>query len=155
MHQGYRRVVVGVSGSMGSVAALHRAVSEARRFDAEVLAVMATTPNVHAADHITVERTMAEGALASVLESAFGADGRPPGLRFHAFAALGSAGLVLTAAADRDDDLLVVGAPRRRLLPGFSTARYLMAHATCPVLVVPLPSLRKRRGTSSLHASEV
>uniref|UniRef100_UPI001CC9FC04 universal stress protein n=1 Tax=Streptomyces sp. LS1784 TaxID=2851533 RepID=UPI001CC9FC04 len=34
------RIVVGVSGSLGSLAALHHAVAEARRTDVEVLAVL-------------------------------------------------------------------------------------------------------------------
>jgi tRNA(Ile)-lysidine synthase TilS/MesJ len=38
---GTRRIVVGVSGSLGSLAALHRAVDQARRTGAEVLAVLA------------------------------------------------------------------------------------------------------------------
>ncbi|MFI8106408.1 universal stress protein [Streptomyces sp. NPDC086023] len=152
---GYRRVLVGVSGSLGGMTALHRAVSEARRFDAEVLAVMATSPAIHAVDQVEVERTMAERMLASLLESAFGTGGRPPGLRFTAFAALGGAGPVLTRMADRDGDLLVVGAPRRRLLPGFSTARYCTTHATCPVLVVPVPVLRRQDDGTRLHASEI
>ncbi|MCX4781680.1 universal stress protein [Streptomyces sp. NBC_01264] len=154
IHHAYGRVIVGVSGSTGSITALHRAVSEARRLDAEVLAVLATTPDIHTADHIATERTMAERMLTSVLESAFGAGGRPPGVRFSALAALGGAGPVLTRIADRDDDLLIVGAPRRRILPGFSTARYCTTHATCPVLVVPLPVLRKQLGTAPLHTSE-
>lgn len=39
-----RRVVVGVSGSLGSLAALHRAAEEARRTEAELLTVLAWTP---------------------------------------------------------------------------------------------------------------
>ena len=34
------RIVVGVSGSLGSLAALHHTVAEARRTDAEVLVVL-------------------------------------------------------------------------------------------------------------------
>lgn len=37
------RIVVGVSGSLGSIAALHHAVAEARRTDVEVLAVLCWT----------------------------------------------------------------------------------------------------------------
>ncbi|WP_323186048.1 universal stress protein [Streptomyces sp. NBC_00047] len=90
-----------------------------------------------------------------VLESVFGTGGRPPGVRFSAVAALGGAGPVLTRTADRDGDLLVVGARRRRLLPGFSTARYCAAHAPCPVLVVPLPTLRSQPDVAVVDASEL
>nr|WSW48774.1 universal stress protein [Streptomyces sp. NBC_01001] len=64
-------------------------------------------------------------------------------------------GPVLTRTADRDGDLLVVGARRRRLLPGFSTARYCAAHAACPVLVVPLPTLRTQPDVAVVDASEL
>jgi len=52
----------------------------------------------------------------------------------------GEPGAALTAHADRDDDLLVVGVGRRglvrRLFSG-SVARYCLSHAACPVLAVP------------------
>ncbi|MFE9560031.1 universal stress protein [Streptomyces sp. NPDC006487] len=155
VNPGYQRIVVGVSGSTGSITALHRAVGEARRCGAEVVAVLASAPTVHTADYILTERSVAEHLLDSVLDSAFGTGGRPTGVRFSALAALGGAGPVLTRVADREGDLLVVGSPRRRLLPGFSTARYCATHATCPVLVVPVPTLSTRTGLAPLHASEI
>ncbi|WP_405497514.1 universal stress protein [Streptomyces sp. NBC_00096] len=134
-----RRIVVGLSGSLESFTALHRAVAEARRCGAEVLAVLAVAPPLHAADQIPLEVESAERQLTDLLESAFGSGG-PEGVPFAATAVLGSPGLALTQIADRQGDLLIVGAPRRRLrFPGSSTARHCAARATCPVLVVPLP----------------
>ncbi|MFD5097421.1 universal stress protein [Streptomyces albidochromogenes] len=84
-----------------------------------------------------------------------GRPGPAPGVRFSAVAALGGAGPVLTRTADRDGDLLVVVARGRRLLPGFSTARYCAAHAACLVLVVPLPTLRTQPDVAVVDASEL
>ncbi|WP_406367982.1 hypothetical protein [Streptomyces sp. NBC_01546] len=39
--------------------------------------------------------------------------------------------------------------------PGFSTARYCAAHAPCPVLVVPLPTLRSQPDVAVVDASEL
>lgn len=38
---------------------------------------------------------------------------------------------------------------------GFSTARYCAAHAACPVLVVPLPTLRTQPDVAVVDASEL
>ncbi|MCB5167470.1 universal stress protein [Streptomyces bambusae] len=134
-----RRIIVGLSGSLESFTALHRAVAEARRCGAEVLAVLAVPPTAHTPEQVVAERQLGERLLSSLLEDAFGA-AAPPGVRFSAVSLLGGAGPVLTGVADREGDLLVVGAPRRRLrFPGTSTARHCAARATCPVLVVPLP----------------
>jgi nucleotide-binding universal stress UspA family protein len=52
----------------------------------------------------------------------------------------GPTGQVLCAAADRPDDLLIVGAGRRgsfaRLVHG-RVSRFVLGHALCPVLAVP------------------
>ena len=56
----------------------------------------------------------------------------------------GFAGAVLVEGAARPGDLLVVGSGRRgrlaRLRRG-SVRRYCLAHARCPVLVVPQPDM--------------
>ncbi|MFB7055382.1 universal stress protein [Streptomyces vinaceus] len=140
---GYRRIFVGISGSLSSFTALHRAVELARRSDAELHAVLATAPGIHTVDHIQLEQSMAARLLASILESAFGADGCPPDVSFSAHSVLGGAGPILTQMADRENDLIVIGAARRRRLPDFSTMRYCTTHAACPVLVVPTPALPK------------
>jgi nucleotide-binding universal stress UspA family protein len=58
----------------------------------------------------------------------------------------GTPGPELVRLADRDDDLLVVGSGQRTLLGRVlrgSTATYCVAHADCPVLVVPRHALAK------------
>ncbi|GAA4991114.1 universal stress protein [Kitasatospora paranensis] len=147
-----RRIVVGVSGSLGSLAALHRAVDEARRTDAEVLAVLAWLPQ--GGEHLyrrapcppllTAWQESAAARLGQALQEAFG--GAPAGVPLRARVVRGDAGLVLVRAADRSDDLLAVGAGsggllRRGLRPSVTT--HCVKHAACPVLAVPKPALQK------------
>ncbi|WP_405573451.1 universal stress protein [Streptomyces phaeochromogenes] len=141
-----RRIVVGVSGSLGSVAALHRAANEARRADADLLAVLAWEPPGGELAHrrsmfpvpVTDLRQEAGTRLLTVLDRAFGEAG--PGARFQGLVVRGSPGRALVESADRVDDLLVIGAGcrgrlQRALFP--SVARYCLAHASCPVLAIP------------------
>ncbi|WP_079052853.1 universal stress protein [Streptomyces phaeochromogenes] len=82
-----RRIVVGVSGSLGSLAALHRAADEARRADADLLAVLAWEPPGGELAHrrsmfpvpVTDPRQEAGTRLLTVLDRAFGEAG--PGAR--------------------------------------------------------------------------
>ncbi|MGW2747127.1 universal stress protein [Streptomyces sp. NPDC001450] len=140
------RVVVGVSGSLGSVTALRRAAALARRLGAELWPVLAWEPpggdpaarRSPAAGLLVEEwQRLAKQRLASVLEEIFGEDG--PGVPMHAVIVRGTPGRALVATADRDDDLLVVGAGRRGLQRAFSgrVSRHCLAHADCPVLAVP------------------
>lgn len=142
---GRRRVVVGVSGSPGSLAALHRAAYEARRSGADLLAVLAWEPPGgtyayrRAVCPLPLEdlRQDAGRRLLDALGSAFGPDG--PEVPFQAVVVQGVTGPALVESAG-EDDLLVVGTGgrgplRRALLP--SVARYCVAHADCPVLAVP------------------
>ncbi|MEU9126165.1 universal stress protein [Streptomyces sp. NPDC048506] len=81
---------------------------------------------------------MASEQLLEALESAFGSAG--PGVPPGASVVQGKPGKVLSAVADRPDDLLVIGAGergrlRRAMWP--SVARYRVARAGCPVLAVP------------------
>ncbi|MFF7209256.1 universal stress protein [Streptomyces sp. NPDC008238] len=143
-----RRVVVGLSGSPGSLAALHRAVAEARSRSAGLLAVLAWEPPPEEFGYRRVPlpprpfdwEQEARQRLRAALEEAFGA-GAAPGLPdFRAGTGRGPAGHVLVEAAARGDDLLVVGTGSRGLLPRAlrtSVARYCVAHAACPVLAVP------------------
>ncbi|MFG2630451.1 universal stress protein [Streptomyces sp. NPDC048473] len=141
-----RRIVAGVSGSLGSLVALHRAASEARRHSAELLAVLAWEPpggelayrrSVFRPPVVDFRREAGERLLAA-LRTAFGDAG--PGVPFQGLVARGKPGYALVETADRADDLLVIGAGcrgrmHRALFP--SAARYCVAHAACPVLAVP------------------
>ena len=80
------RVVVGISGSLGSLAALHRGVAEARNRGAELWPVLAWEPP--GGEHgyrrspcpplLTTVREAAERRLDEALEAAFG--GADPGV---------------------------------------------------------------------------
>ena len=147
------RVVVGVDGSVGSVRALRRAVAEARARDAALLAVLAWTPpgGEDSARRFPCPRLeqhwqhQASRRLRAAWEDALG--GVPPDLVVRSLTVRGPAGRALVWAADREDDLLVVGTgPRswlRRVTHG-SVARYCLAHAGCAVLAVPPSTLQRQ-----------
>ncbi|WP_035804900.1 universal stress protein [Kitasatospora mediocidica] len=149
---GQCRVVVGVSGSLGSLAALHRAVAEARRTDAEVLAVLAWLPVGGEYGHrrapcpplMAVWREAAAARLNVALDDAFG--GAPTGVRLSTVLIRGDSGPALVQTADRDGDLLVVGSGSGSMLArGLrrSVSAYCVKHADCPVLAVPKPPLHR------------
>ncbi|MEV7188451.1 universal stress protein [Kitasatospora sp. NPDC093102] len=150
---GEGRIVVGVSGSLGSLAALHHAVAEARRTDAEVLAVLCWTPPGDVFGYrrtpcppvIDAGRDAAVARLRQALDEAFA--GRHAGVRLRCQAVRGDTGHTLVRCADRPGDLLVLGAGRERgrlaRLVHPSTTAYCVRHATCPVLAVPRPPLQR------------
>ncbi len=154
-----RRVVVGVNGSLGSLTALHRAAAEARvrGRGAELWTVLAWEPPGGDIPHrgggcppslTATWRRMASERLAEALDTAFGAEG--PGVPLQRLVAPGKPGKVLLAAADRSDDLLVIGAGargrlRRAMWP--SVSRYCVAHASCTVLTVPPSPLHQALAT--------
>jgi nucleotide-binding universal stress UspA family protein len=144
------RVVVGVSGSLGNLAALHAGVAQARRSGAVLVAVVACSP----VDGLQTHRPMtadpmsepwhrrAEARLIGAFTDAFG--GPPRGVQITSVIARGFAGSVLVNEASRPGDLLVVGSGRRGRLARFrrgSVRRYCLAHARCPVLAVPQPDM--------------
>ncbi|WP_432000122.1 universal stress protein [Streptomyces sioyaensis] len=149
---GGRRIVAGVSGSLGSLTALHRAAAEARVTGAELWAVLAWEPPGGDIPHrgggcppplAATWRAMAGERLQDALDAAFGSAG--PGVPLQALTGRGKPGKVLIATADRADDLLVVGAGARgrlRRAAWPSVARYCVARADCPVLTVPPSPLR-------------
>ncbi|MET9084174.1 universal stress protein [Streptomyces sp. NPDC004237] len=141
------RVVVGVSGSPGSVTALRRAAVEARRREAELWPVLAWEPpggelaarRAPAPPPLVEEwQRTARERLLGVLDEVFGEAG-PAGVPLHGLVVRATPGPALVETADRDDDILVVGAGRRGWHRAFSgrVARYCLAHAHCPVLAIP------------------
>ncbi|MFB7507295.1 universal stress protein [Streptomyces broussonetiae] len=140
------RVVVGVSGSLGSVTALRRATSLARRLGTELWAVLAWEPpggdlaarrSPDAGVPVEQWQRLAGQRLTALLDEIF--DGYSPGIPVRAVVVRGAPGPALVATADRENDVLVVGAGRRGLHRAFSgrVCRHCMAHAVCPVLAVP------------------
>ncbi|MGW1726077.1 universal stress protein [Streptomyces sp. NPDC002306] len=141
------RVVVGVSGSPGSLTALRRAVEEARRRDAELWPVLAWEPpggELSALRHPVPSETadqwqfLARERLLAILDDVFGDAG--PGVGMRALVARGTPGPALVETADGANDVLVVGAGQRsqwHRACSRSISRYCLAHATCPVLAIP------------------
>ncbi|SEO04992.1 universal stress protein [Actinacidiphila rubida] len=158
------RVVVGVSGSLQSLTALHRGVEEARRRGAELLVVLAWTPPCGEPAHRSAPwppllqewEKSAAGRLEQALTDAFG--GCPTDVPVRLVTACGETGRVLTELADRPDDLLVIGTGRHRLLPRLfhgGVSRYCLAHACCPVLAVPPSELMRDLGRTSRLLGEL
>ncbi|MFE9453024.1 universal stress protein [Streptomyces sp. NPDC006739] len=140
------RVIVGVSGSLGSVTALRRAATEAVRRRAELWPVLAWEPpggdlaarrDPAAAPLLGDWERLAQQRLTAVLDEVFGEEG--PGVPMRARVVRGAPGRALVATAVREDDVLVVGAGRRRRHRPFSgrVAHHCLGHALCPVLAVP------------------
>jgi nucleotide-binding universal stress UspA family protein len=140
-----QRIVVGVHGSPGSLAALRRAVTEARARDAVLCSVLAWEPpggEIRAApcppSLTRVWQDEAARRLTTAWDDAFG--GAPMDLDVRLVAVRGRPGDALLHVADRSSDLLVVGAGRRgrlRRLSAGSVARYCVARGRCAVLAVP------------------
>jgi nucleotide-binding universal stress UspA family protein len=147
------RVVVGVSGSLGNLAALHAAVGYAQRSGAPLVAVVAWNPSggelifrraprTTPAEQLQRQIAAAQNTVLGAFADAFG--GAPPDVLIRSVIDRGFAGSVLVDEAARPGDLLVVGAGRRgrlaRLRRG-SVRRYCLSHARCPVVVVPQPDM--------------
>ncbi len=150
-----RRIVVGVSGSAGSLQALRYAAELARADGAVLAPVLAwTPPGGDMADRHYPSRELrrvwiqaASDRLWRAIELAFG--GPPADIAFSPEVIRGDAGHVLTEAAAQPGDVLVIGAGRhgtlRRLL-ACHVSRYCLGHACCPVVAVPPSALE-----SELH----
>ena len=153
---GARRIIVGASGSPGSLLALRYAAGLARADGAALIPVLAWLPpggdmadRRSPSSHLRqIWKDAAWLRLWAALDSAWGGiapAGRPAEPLVHR----GEPGEVLVAAASQPGDLLVVGAgrrgPARRLLHG-RAARYCLAHASCPVVAVPPPDLDQVAG---------
>ena len=141
------RVVVGVSGSPGSLTALRRAAEEARLRGAELWAVLAWEPpegdlparrSPYTSFLLDEWQRRAREELVTAVTEVFGAG--MPDLPLRALVARGAPGRALVRIAEGEQDVLVVGAGRRGLLHRVlrpSVSRYCLAHAACPVLAVP------------------
>ena len=144
------RIIVGASGSPGSLQALRYAQHLAHYFGATLIPVLAWLPPCgDLADRRTpndeLRRIWAQDAhqeLQDALNLAWGTPPADPPVR--PLVRRGQPGQVLADTACRPGDLLVVGAGRRGALariPSGRVTRYCLAHAWCPVLTVPPPPL--------------
>jgi nucleotide-binding universal stress UspA family protein len=148
---GPHRVIVGTSGSPGSLCALRYAGYLARVTDATVIPVHAwIPPGGDLADRrspsLYLRRVWAEAAwqrLRDALDAAWGGL-QPAGLQVQPIVQRGEPGPVLTRVASNPGDLLVIGAGRRGALAriaGGRVSRYCLVRAQCPVLAIPPPAL--------------
>ncbi|HEY5988730.1 MAG TPA: universal stress protein [Streptosporangiaceae bacterium] len=152
---GVRRVIVGISGSPGSLPALRFAENLARVYDATLIPVLVwTPPGGDLADRRSpssyLRRIWEEDAQQRLLAALGAAWGETPAdLPVQPLIERGDAGPVLVGMACDSNDLLVIGAGHRgvmaRILSG-RVSRYCLAHAQCPVLAVPPPALARQAG---------
>jgi len=136
--------VVGTNGSLGSLAALHEAATQARARDAELLVVLAWQPpgggpGNRASCGPSVLADCRDAAAALLRETLEALGACRPGAAPVGRMVRGTPGVVLVDAINDPGDLLVVGTGSRGLLRVLrpSVARYCLAHAPCPVLAVP------------------
>ena len=150
-----RRVIVGASGSPTSLQVLRYAQHLARALDATLVPVLAwLPPDGDLADRRTpckeLRRLWAQDARERLQDALTLAWGEPPAdLPVRPVILRGRPGPALVDAACRSGDLLVVGAGRRgalALIVGGRVSRYCLAHAHCPVLAIPPPSLAQEAG---------
>ena len=147
---GVRRIIVGVSGSPGSLQALRHAADLARIHQAALIPVLTWTPpggeiadRSHPSPYLRkVWQEAAWQRLWDAIGLALG--GIPVDLAFEPEVVRGEPGHVLTGGACRPTDLLVIGAGRRGALAhavSSRVSRYCLAHAVCAVVAVPPPAL--------------
>jgi nucleotide-binding universal stress UspA family protein len=140
------RIVVGASGSAGSLVALRYAADLAHEHNCELLPVLAWTPpggdladrRFPSAELRAMWVRNARQRLWKAIELGIG--GPPAALPFVPQVVRGEPGAVLTQIARQDGDVLVVGTGRHgalRRLSSCRVARYCLAHAVCPVFAVP------------------
>ncbi|MEV5612354.1 universal stress protein [Streptomyces sp. NPDC052225] len=141
------RVVVGVSGSPASVAALRSAVAEARRSGMPLVAVTAWEPPegeslyARSPDRAWARQWFdaARAQLTGSFDEALG--GVPADLDVTLRVIRDRPGPALLTFADHPSDLLVLGArPRSRR---GAVERHVRRRAVCPVLTVPVRPLRR------------
>jgi nucleotide-binding universal stress UspA family protein len=148
IEQATERVVVGVSGSVANLAALHAAVESARGSAVSLVAVLAWIPvggelayrRAPCPPLLHVWHNAARERLCRAFDDAFGRF--PNDVAIEARVIRGDAGPILTRFADQPGDLLIVGAGRG--LPWLhGVSRYCLRHASCPVQAVePPPMIR-------------
>jgi len=148
-------VVVGASGSPGSLCALRWGLNLARVNVAPLAAAIAWMPP----GGDLAERRFPNPALRALwidaarqrllgaLEQAWGSATTDVDLTL--FTVRGEPGPSLVDVADQHDDVLVIGAGRRGRLSRMwhgRVSRYCLAHARCPVLAIPGPATPRELG---------
>jgi nucleotide-binding universal stress UspA family protein len=146
------RLIVGTSGSPGSLQALRYGECLARAHHAVLIPVIAWEPPGGDRDERIrysgplrqACRDLACQRLHNALIAVWGEIPDDPLVQPHV--ERGPAGWVLVHLACRPGDVLVVGASRRGALTRMAfpkVSRYCLAHAECPVLAIPPPALAR------------
>lgn len=153
------RVIAGTGGTPGSLAALRYAEGLARAHDAILVPLLAWEPPcgdranmVQPMGYLRREwREMAWERMRGALLAVWGEE--PPDHWVQPRVEDGPAGWVLVNVARNPGDVLVIGAGRRRRPPrlaGRRVSRYCAAHALCPLILVPRPTLTRDAGLRRL-----
>jgi nucleotide-binding universal stress UspA family protein len=156
---GIGRVIVGASGSPGSLLALRYAEVLARAHEAPLIPVAAWVPpggdrayRCQPTGYLRqVWRDAACQRLRDALIAVWGEGPDDPLVQPHV--ERGPAGWVLVSIACCPGDVLVIGAGRRGALARMvscQVSRYCLSHAQCPVLTVPPPILAGEIGHGRL-----
>lgn len=144
------RLIVGTSGSPGSLQALRYADGLAYTHGAALIPVLAWQPPGGDRDELIpasaeLRRTCRELARQQLRDALLAIWGEIPGNPWvQPCIERGPAGRVLVSLARCPGDVLVIGAGRRTRLTRVAlsgVSRYCLAHAQCPVLAVPPPAL--------------
>ena len=149
---GIGRLIVGASGSPGSLHALRYAEGLARAHGAVLIPVLAWEPpggdhgvRVQPSDALHQEwHILACRQLHDALMAVWGEAPDDPMVQPHV--ERGPAGWVLVNLARHPRDVLVVGAGRRGALARVvysRVSRYCLANAQCPVVAIPPPALAR------------
>jgi nucleotide-binding universal stress UspA family protein len=156
---GISRLIVGASGSPGSLQALRYGESLAHAHDAALIPVIAwELPGGDRTHRVGGSHELAKAcqelACQQLRDAICAVWGVVPGDPLvHPRVERGPTGWVLVNLASRPGDVLVVGAGRRGWLGrlAFSrVSRYCLAHAQCPVVAVPPPALASEVGHGRL-----
>ena len=156
---GIDRVIVGATGSPGSLRALRYGEVLARAHDAALIPVIAWAPPEgdralrpqSSGGMRQVCQDMACERLRDALIAVWGEVPNDPLVEPHV--ERGAPGWVLVRLACRPGDVLVVGAGRRGALARMVSCRvgrYCAAHAQCPVILVPPAALAREAGHGRL-----
>ena len=156
---GIGRLIVGTSGSPGSLQALRYGETLARAHHAVLIPVIAwELPGGDRSYRISGSRELGKACrelagrqLQDALTAVWGEVPDDPLVQPRV--ERGPAGWVLVNLACRPDDVLVVAAGRRGALGRLAcsrVSRYCLAHARCPVIAVPPPDLAREFGHGRL-----
>lgn len=138
-----KKIVIGVDGSRRSRKSLRRAIEEAALWGAQLTAVdavpMASSAGVLAWLPATVDRESILRDVRDELKAICEAETAVSGVEIHSHALDGNPAALLTEFSTAVE-LVVVGTRGRGGFAGVlmgSTSQSVLAHSTCPVLVVP------------------